>query len=452
MENAIPGPTVERDLDEIRNDGKLKVLTTYSGTSYFLYRGRPMGFEYELLKRFADYLELDLEIHVSDNIDSLLMELNRGSVDLVAHGITITSERKETVSFTDYLYLTHQVLVQKKPDNWREMKWSAIQKSLVHDAIELIGDTVSVRSNSSYHQRLENLSTEIGGEIIIDTLSGDLSTDEIIKMVVDGKIKYTVADNNLASINASYFPVLDIDVPISFSQRIGWAVRNNSPELLQAANTWLKEMKKEVDYYVIYNKYFKNKRSFRQRIQSDFYSLNKNRISRYDDLIRQYADSIRWDWRMLASLVYQESRFEPDAGSWAGAKGLMQLMPAIAGDLGVKDRLDPKQSIRGGTRYLERLWNRFESVPDSLQRLKFTMAAYNCGYYHVVDARKLAAERDINPDRWDDEVEEMILALSYPKNYNHPVVQYGYVRGIEPYTYVRQIFERYDHYRKFIER
>ena len=271
-------------------------------------------------------------------------------------------------------------------------------------------------------------------------------------MVVDGDIKYTVADNNLASINASYFPVLDIDVPISFSQRIGWAVRRNSPDLLQAANTWLKEMKKEVDYYVIYNKYFKNKRSFRQRIQSDFYSLNKNRISQYDDLIRQYADSIRWDWRLLASLVYQESRFEADAGSWAGAKGLMQLMPAIAGDLGVNDRLDPTQSIRGGTRYLDRLWNRFESVPDSLQRLKFTMASYNCGYYHVVDARKLAAERDINPDMWDDEVEEMILALSYPKNYNHPVVQYGYVRGIEPYTYVRQIFERYDHYRKFIER
>lgn len=452
VEKAIPGPAIERDLEEIRNDGKLKVLTTYSGTSYFLYRGRPMGFEYELLKRFADYLELDLEIHVSDNIDSLLMELNKGSVDLVAHGITITSERKDAVNFTDYLYLTHQVLVQKKPDNWRQMKWSAIQKSLVHDAIELIGDTVSVRANSSYHQRLENLSTEIGGEIIIDTLSGDLSTDEIIKMVVDGKIKYTVADNNIASINASYFPVLDIDVPISFSQRIGWAVRSNSPELLQAANTWLKEMKKEVDYYVIYNKYFKNKRSFRKRIQSEFYSLNKNRISQYDDLIRQYADSIRWDWRMLASLVYQESRFEADAGSWAGAKGLMQLMPAIAGELGVKNRLDPKQSIRGGTRYLDRLWNRFESVPDSLQRLKFTMASYNCGYYHVVDARKLAAERNVNPDRWDEEVEEMILALSYPKNYNHPVVQYGYVRGIEPYTYVRQIFERYDHYRKFIER
>jgi membrane-bound lytic murein transglycosylase F len=448
---SVKTPAKARSLKEIKEDGKLKALTTYSGTSYFLYRGQPMGFEYELLDRFADNLGVELEIVVSQNIDQMLNELNKGHIDLVAHGMTITSGRKKIVKFTDYLYLTHQVLVQKKPDNWRQMKWSAIESELIHDAIELIGDTVSVRKNSSYQKRLENLSKEIGGEIIIDTLAGNLSTDEIIKMVVDGKIKYTVADNNIASINASYYHILDIDVPVSFSQRIGWAINPTANELLNEVNTWLKNMKKEVDYYVIYNKYFKNKRDFRKRIQSDFYSLTNNRISKYDELIKAHADSIGWDWRLVASLIYQESRFDPKASSWAGADGLMQIMPSIAEELGVNNQLNPEESIKGGTKYLKQLWNNFEEVEDSVQRLKFTMASYNCGYYHVQDARRLAEMNGLNTNRWDDHVEEMILELSYPDNYNKPEIYYGYVRGIEPYTYVKQIFERYEHYAQFIE-
>lgn len=440
-----------RDLEDIKKDGTLKVLTTYSGTSYFLYRGQPMGFEYELLERFAEHLGVSLEIKVSDNIDSLLYQLNHGEVDLVAHGLTITSERKQIADFTDYLYLTHQVLVQKKPDDWRTMRWSAVERELIHDAIELIDDTVSVRSNSSYLQRLTNLSTEIGGKINIDTIQGNLSTDKIIKMVVDGEIKYTVADNNIASINASYYPVLDITVPISFSQRIGWAVRNNSPVFKKAINDWLKEMKKQTDYYVIYNKYFKNSRSFRKRVRSEFYSLNNNRISKYDPLIKESAEKIGWDWRMLSSLVYQESRFDPNAGSWAGAKGLMQIMPATAEELGVEDRMDPMDNVEGGTKYLTEIWNDYTEIPDSVQRLKFTMAAYNCGYYHVEDARRLAIVENLDPNVWDENVEQMILDLSYQETYTRPEVKYGYVRGIEPYTYVRQIFERYEHYKQFIE-
>jgi membrane-bound lytic murein transglycosylase F len=369
----------------------------------------------------------------------------------VAHGITITSDRKEKVNFTDYLYLTHQVLVQRKPENWRQMKWSAIESELVHDAIELIGDTVSVRENSSYFRRLQNLSREIGGTIHIDTLPGHLSTDEIIKMVVDGKIKYTVADNNIANINASYYHILDIDVPISFSQRIAWAVHPGSPELLKEINLWLEDMKEEGDYYVIYNKYFKNRRNFRKRVQSDFYSLTNNRISQYDELIKENSETVGWDWRLVASQIYQESRFDPGASSWAGAGGLMQIMPSMAEDLGIENRMNPEQSIEGGTRYLKRLWDNFEAIEDSVQRIKFTLASYNCGYYHVLDARTLAEMNNLDPNRWDDNVEEMILELSYPDNYNKEGIKYGYVRGIEPYTYVRQIFERYDHYRKFIE-
>jgi len=445
------GLPIHRDLEDIKAEGKLKALVVYNSTSYFLYRGRPMGFEYELLERFADYLDVELEINISHNIDSLFYELNTKDIDIVAYGLAVTKERNEQVNFTDYLYLTHQVLVQKKPDNWRNIKWSALQNSLVHDAIELINDTVSIRKNSSYMERVTNLSKEIGGTIYVDTLPGNFSTDEIIKMVVDGKIKYTIADNNIAKVNQFYYPILDIEVPISFSQRISWALKSNAPKLTEAANHWLKTIKKQSDYNVIYNKYFKNKRDFKRRVKSEFYSLNDNKISKYDDLIKDYAEKIKWDWRLLAALIYQESRFEPEATSWVEAKGLMQLMPKTAKQLGVIDRLSPESSIKGGTKYMKQLWNEFEKVEDSIQRLKFAMASYNCGLGHVIDAQNLAKQNELNQNKWDDNVEKMILSLSYPKNYRNPNIKYGYVRGIEPYNYVKQIFERYEHYKKFIK-
>ena len=442
---------VKHDLEDIKKDGVLRVITSYSSTSYFIYKGQPMGYEYDLLKRFAKHLDLELDIHVSNDVDTMFNKLLTGDIDLIAHGLTVTNQRKELVHFSDYLYLTHQVLVQRKPENWRKLKWSALQASLVHDVIELIGDTVSVRANSSYITRLANLSDEIGGTIYIDTLPGDLSTDRIIEMVANGDIKYTVADNNIASISASYYPELDIRVPVSFSQRMAWAVRPQSEKLLAELNDWISTMKKGVEYYVIYNKYFKNERDFRRRGNSEYFSLNNNRISEYDDLIQASADTLGWDWRLLASMVYQESKFNPDLESWAGAKGLMQLMPVTAERYGVEDRSDPEQSMKAATEVIEVLWNRLEDVPDTTDRIKLTMAAYNCGYGHIEDARALAKSEKLNPNIWEGNVAEAILKLSYPENYNKPIVKHGYVRGVEPFTYVKQVFDRYEMYTQLIE-
>lgn len=444
-------PLVERDMKAIANDGKLRVSTTYSGTSYFLYRGRAMGFEYELLDRFAKYLDLEIEIHIANDIDNLIPNLNSGKVDLIAHGLTITQERQSQVSFTDYIYLTHQVLIQKKPDNWRQMKLHEIDRFLIKDAIELDQKTVSIRAESSYMQRLKNLTSEIGGTIHIDTLDGRFTTDEIIKKVVDGEIEYTIADDNIASIMASYYPILDINVPIGFSQRIAWATRSNSPELLNELNKWLSSFKRTVDYHEIYRKYFEDKRDFRRRSRSDYFSLNSNTISEYDELIKKRAAILNWDWRLLAAIIYQESQFDIRAKSWAGAGGLMQLMPITAEEMGVKNRFEAEDNLNGGTKYLGIIYDRFEEIVDEEQRIKFTLASYNCGYGHVRDAQRLAEKRGLNTTVWDNNVEEMIVALSKPKNYNDELVRFGYVRGIEPFNYVRQIFENYGRYKDFIK-
>jgi membrane-bound lytic murein transglycosylase F len=446
----IAKPQISRDIEQIKNDGVLKAIMIYSSTSYFLYRGQPMGYEFELLQRLADHLDVKLEIVLAHDLNDLINMLNRGEGDIIAHGLTMTQRRQQFVHFMDYLYLTRQVLVQKKPDNWRQMKLHEIDKELISDPIELIGKTVSVRRNTSYYSRLMNLQQEIGGKINVDTVDGSYSTQKIIKMVVDGEIKYTVADNNIANLNASYYPILNVETPVSFSQRIGWAVRKNSPGLLKMLNQWVQEMRDEVDYYVIYNKYYKNTRSFRQRISSDFYSQNTGKISSYDTIVKQHASRIGWDWRLISSVIYQESGFQPSEQSWAGARGLMQLMPATASELGVTDITDPRQNIKGGTTYLNQMWNRWETIPDSTQRLKFTLASYNCGYSHVVDAQRLAEKYDAQTKIWDQNVEEYLLNLMYPEYYNDEVVRYGYVMGEEPVNYVTQILERYDHYKQLL--
>jgi membrane-bound lytic murein transglycosylase F len=439
-----------KSLKDILETKKLKAITTYSGTTYFLYRGRAMGFEYEILKMFAEDLGVELEIKIAKDENKLIEMLNNNEGDLIAYGYTVTEDRKEKIDFSLPLYLSHQVLIQRKPSNWRKMKLHNIQEQIISSPIELINDTVSVKRNSSYAQRLANISNEIGGAIHIDTIPGNMTTDEIFKQVAEGKIKYSIVDQNVAAIYASDYPILDISTKMSFSQRIAWGLRKDSNALRDTLNQWLKKTKKTLDYRVVYNKYFKNRRSFRKRVKSEFYSLNDQKISPYDDLIKKYADEIVWDWRLVASIAYQESQFKPSNESWAGAKGLMQIMPRTAESLDVTDPTDPEQSLRGGTQYLSELWGDLETITDSIQRIKFTLASYNAGLYHVKDAQRLAEELDLNPNYWDNNVENAMLKLSQPEYYNKEYIKYGFVRGRQPFLYVRDIFQRYEHYKAFI--
>ena len=449
--NPIVAASSDRDLEEIQKNGVLRALIVYSSTSYFLYRGQPMGFEYELIKWLAEDLNLKLELIVSEDLDTQFEVLNRGDVDIIAQGMTVTNQRKWEVDFTEYLYLTKQVLVQKKPDNYLKLSWKSLENALIDDAIELINDTVSIRRNSSYYERIQSLSNEIGGDIYIDTLSSTLSDGEIMDLVAKGEIKYTIVDENVAKINASNLPILDIDVPISYSQRIAWVTRKKAKNLTKIVNEWILKNRKKKRYNVIYYKYFKNKYSYKKRERSDYYSLRNNQISKYDNLIKKYAQKINWDWRLLAALIFQESHFDPKANSWAGAKGLMQVMPRTAEELNIKDLSDPKESIRGGTTYLKQMYNQFESIPDSITRIKFAMAAYNCGLGHVIDAQRLAEENKLNPYEWDNNVDKMLLALRFPANFNKPFIKFGYVRGTEPVNYVNEIFQRYEQYQQFIK-
>ena len=442
---------VEFDLSQIRERGTLIAITSYSPTSYFIYRGKPMGYEYELLQRLASYLDVELEIKIAYNLDNFIEMLNSGEGDIVAHGLSITKPRKQFVDFTDHHSVTRQVLVQKKPDNWRKMKLHQTEKQLIRDPLDLIGKPVHVRRNTSYYRRLVNLSQEMGGDIDIQELEGKLETNEIIKMVVDGKIKYTVADEHIANINETYYRDLDVETALSFPQRLAWMVRKTSPKLKAAVNEWLVQERKEPDYYTIYNKYYKNQKRFRTRVSSDYFSLTGGKISEYDDLIKQAAEKIGWDWRLLASQIYQESRFDPEIKSWAGARGLMQVMPATALELGDYDLYQPEESLEAGVSHIKRISKLYEDVPDSVERIKFVLATYNAGQGHVADARRLAEKYGKDPDVWTDNVDEYMRLKSRKEYYADPVVKYGFCRGEEPFNYVVEILKRHNVYQDLLK-
>ncbi len=443
-------PPVSLDLDRIKKRGSIVALIDNSTTSYFVYKGRPMGYEYELLRSLAQELDLRLELKIVAHIEDAFIKLNNGEGDIIAHNLVVTNERKQFVAFTEYHKQVSQVLVQRKPDNWQQLKLHEIDNQLIKNPIQLEGKTVYVPQGSVFANRLQNLSNEIGGHIQIEEVETE-ETENLIAKVANGEIDYTVADENVANVNSSYYPNIDVNTAISFPQKIAWAVRKNSPDLLEAINSWTVAMKKNSEYYFIYDKYFKNPKASIRHLTSSFSSLNSRNISPYDELIREAADQLGWDWRLLAAQMYQESRFDTQAQSMAGAVGLMQIMPGTAEIYGVDDRQNPNQSMQAGVAYLlwlNKLWKKY--VPDNQERVKFVLASYNVGQGHVLDARRLARKYGRNPNKWDNSVAFFLEQKSLPDYYNDPVVFSGYCRGNEPVNYVTEIINRYQTYRQLI--
>jgi membrane-bound lytic murein transglycosylase F len=446
--NFSTAPEVELDLKAILERGYITALVDNNSVSYFIYKGQPMGYEYELLNLFAKNLDVDLKIKVTSGIDRAMDQLNKGEGDIIAFPLTITKDRKKYVAFSKPHFNSYQVLVQRKPEGWRHMTLDAINDSLIRNPVDLIGKKVHVLAGSSFETRLQHLSEEIGGDVLIEPDTASSESESLIRKVAMGDIDYTVADHMMARVNVSYYPNLDISTPISVAQQVGWATRQNSPDLLNAMNQWLGAVKKEATFMVIFNRYFKSPRTSLVRMKSDYSSMGGNMLSPFDSLIRKGATTLGWDWRLLASLIYQESRFIPKGESWAGARGLMQLMPGTATEFGAFDLEDPKQSIHAGVGFLKFLDNYWlNKITDKDERLKFVLASYNVGLSHVVDARRLAQKYGKDPQVWYDNVEYYLSQKSEPQFYRDPIVTAGYCKCEEPINYVRNVLDRYEEYK-----
>jgi membrane-bound lytic murein transglycosylase F len=437
-------------LDVVLRRGRLIAITDYNVVNYYIYRGEPMGYQYEMLKQFTDHIGVGLEIRIKDNLPKSFVALESGEADILALGLTVTQERQQEFDFTAPIIITRQVLVQPMPENWRRMTTrDEIERNLLRSSLDLAGKTIHIQEGTVFKKRLETLADEIGDTINI--IEDKREVEELISAVASGDIMFTVADEHIALVNSRYHNNIDVRTPISFPQRLAWALRKEKEnELLNEINGWLEEFSNSRHARLIHDKYFKGHR-VASMANSDFHSLTGGRLSMFDETIREVAKLINWDWRLLASLIYQESEFKPDALSWAGAFGLMQLMPVVMEQFGIDSAASPEEQIHIGGRFINYLERQIPAtVTDSVERIKFIMGSYNAGVGHVLDARRLAEKYNRNPDIWTNHVDFFMLNKSKPSFYRDPVVYYGYARGEETYKFVNEIFERYEHYRNLI--
>ncbi|NVJ85967.1 MAG: transporter substrate-binding domain-containing protein [Algoriphagus sp.] len=428
-------PTYILDLKGIQKRGSIRAAVDNNSTGYYIYRGRTMGYEYELLRDLAQRLGVSLELKQVVNIEKAFDRLQEGEVDLIAMNLEIDSLRLQKGSFTLPLGTINTVLV------------GATDSPKIQDWKELEGDTIYVRQGAIYKSQLCVIKDSV--DVDFTVLESSLHEESLIDQVVEKKIKWTVADQNIARANATYYDGLNISWTISEDKEVAWVVRQSSPILLEVVNEWMEDKQKRF-IPMLYAKYFLNSKNSYFRSNSPFSSLAGNRISIYDDLIKEGASELGWDWRLLASLVYRESRFDTSATSYAGAQGLLQLMPVTLERFGVENANDPIESLRGGVRYLQYLdkfW--MERVPEVNERIKFILASYNIGHGHVEDAWRLALKYGANTQTWD-EVAEYLALKSDPEYYRDPLVRSGFAKGHLAVNYVRDILSVFESYKTLV--
>lgn len=430
VESSIVSNAV--DLKDIVSTDTLRVATMYGSTSYFLFRDETMGFDYEMANNLARYLHVNLKISIAKTESELFQWIKDRKVDIVTYNTIETKELKKNYSFVLPQPNSYQVLIQN------------VGANALSDVSELNGDSIYVKKNSIFHQRLQALNDELGGTINIVFAADSLSDDDLIDMVAENKIKFTLAYHNVGLLHKSYYKGLDCHMPVGFEQKNGWLVRNESHNLKNAIETWEKLTETEQLQSELFSKYWE---------QSPFFALRrvtipKGAISPFDHLFRKYAPNINWDWRLLASVAFHESRFIPDEVSWAGACGLMQLMPRTAANFGLNRQTikNPELNIEAGVQYIKSLNMSFRQIENKEERVKFILAAYNSGPAHILDAMALARKYGKNPHIWFNNVEFFLVKKSEPQFYNDPVVKYGYFRGKETVKYVKNTLGTYEKY------
>lgn len=412
----------------------LRVATLYSPEAYFIYKGQEMGYDYELVTALATDKNLALKMKIAPTLSRAIEMLDSGIVDLIAYEVPITAEYKGRVIPCGPENITTQVLVQPKKG----------EEELITDVTDLVGKDVYVESDSKYEARIRNLNQEVGGGINIHTVDRDtMITEDLIAMVSEGKIPLTVVDSDIARINKTYYNDLDITLPLSFEQRSSWAVAPSKAWLGDSINEWLNSDRPREEQAMLLKRYFELSKN---DPNTKYYALNGAGVSPFDHLFKRYSESYNWDWKLLASQAYVESKFDPTAVSWAGARGLMQIMPRTAKGYGAsaKSVMKTEVAIETALKFLNDLDRQLQKkVPDENERKKFVLAAYNTGLGHVNDAINLAKKYGLNPQKWDNNVAKAILWKSNPKYYRDPVVKYGYSRGRETYDYVNRIYNFY---------
>ena len=437
LEVTVTDP-VERDFDTIKNEGVLRMITRYSSSTYFLHQGLEKGFEYELVKEFAREQDLALEVVIIGPDENPYDLLNSGEGDLIAANYTVTPERRKYVKFTRPYNLVDQVLVfsgsvENPPQTLEQVVESEIP--------------ISVRRNSSYYNRLSELQDR-GNDLNIELVPSEMDTESLLFELAKGTIDATVADDNMYRASQTYMNNLRQGPTIAKNDTIAWAIRKNAPELETRMNRFLykhfrfgnrdNKPKRSTFLNVLRKRYFESGQQVANMYTPENSAEESGVISPYDELIKSVADSAGIDWLMVASIIAQETKFNPKSKSWAGAVGLMQVLPRYSEVKSEELLYDAEVNLREGVRIISEHLRHY-SYMDSTDRWAFSLATYNAGAGHVADARRLAIDSNKNPNEWEN-VSDALLKLMQRRYYKD--ARFGFCRGIETVRYVREVMNR----------
>jgi len=421
-----------RDLDRIIESGTLVVVTRNAPTTWYIDRHeQPAGPEHDLVTDFADSLGVEIDYRIEHSVTDILAAVETGEADLAAAGLTITPERKKHFRFgPPYMDVTQQVVCRRDRVQPEELE-------------ELVGLDIRVIANSSYSETLQGLKNTKFPALEWTELEG-ISTEQLLYEVWQGNFDCTVADSSIVDINRRYYPELIAPLNLRREEQLGWAMPKTSKKLARAVGRWLKQYRqsgqlagwheKHYGFFEVFD--YVDIRSYIRRIDE--------RFPKYRHYFREAAEKYDLPFTLLAAQGYQESHWNPRAKSPTGVRGIMMLTQNTAEAMGVKNRLDPKQSIFGGARYMARMKQRFSDEVTEPDRTWLALAAYNVGRGHLHDAQVLAREKDLSPHHWKD-IKQVLPLLADKRYYRR--LKYGYARGMEPVRYVTRIRE----YRHILE-
>lgn len=440
-EKSFSKVNFSKDLNDIMHKGSLVVATSKNPSDYFLYKGEPLGFQLEMLEELGNYLGIKIDVMVCNNPGDYVDLLSSGKCDIVASSWNLSLGNKNFLEANIPLLKTDLLLVQRTAQS------QSSPKALVRDIKELQGKAVYLPVFSTQGDILKHFASEKNIQVVE---MPQYSQENLVDLVEKGDIDYTICNSILAESLKNQYKDLDFSMVVKKAEPIVWAFRKSSPKLAEKVNAWLQDFQKSTRFALLLDKYF-NQQNKWAVTQNRYVAYREGRISVYDDLIKKYSAQINWDWRLLASLIYQESRFLPNVKSYRGAFGLMQLMPSTQEYFGIDTTANPEQQIRAGVNYIKFLDKAFtDLIMDPQERVNFILASYNIGPGHIIDALRLATKYGKNPQKWFDNVDSCLLKKSEPQNYNDPIVEFGYCKGNETFSFVQEVIQRYHHYRNVV--
>ena len=425
--NYLPKLGSESLVEQIKNDGQLIVVTRNSPTTYYEDVDGPAGLEYEMAKLFAEELGVELTLVIPDSFDDLFDQISDNRVHIAAAGLTITKSREKIFRFGPaYQEITEQLvynIANKRPKN-----------------LAKLDGTLEVLANSSHEERLNYLK-----DIITDLswkANRELESGELLQMVSDNIIEYTIADSNEVLLNQRFLINLRVAFDVSEPQLLAWAMpKTDDKSLFREVQKFFKKIKENGELTRLIERNYGHVEDFDYVGTKIFMRHIETRLPAYQDFFEEAAEEHDVDWRLIAAMGYQESHWDPDAVSPTGVRGIMMLTLKTAKDMKVKNRLDPESSISGGTKYFKKTLERIDKDITEPDNFWMAMAAYNVGFYHLEDARIITRKLKKNPNRWID-VRESLPLLAKRKWYKQ--TRYGYARGWEPVRYVENIRSYYD--------